>query len=396
MNKTRVGKTALLSIFILILLIAGTFLVITYFYQESVTPETSYKLEQAYPNLTFNLPVGLYSANDQTNMLYVVEQQGTIQIFENNNQSKSDLFLDIKDRVISGGEQGLLGLAFHPNFETNGYFYLDYIAPNPRRTVIARYQIDPDTMKGRKESEEVFLEVLQPFPNHNGGQIGFGPDGYLYIALGDGGSGGDPLDHGQNRSTVLGSILRIDINNLPNGQKYEIPDDNPFKGNTQGYKEEIFAYGLRNPWRFSFDPETDWLWVADVGQNRLEEINIIKKGGNYGWNIMEGILCYSPSQNCNTTNLELPLWTYGRDLGISITGGFVYRGKELQNLNGYYIYGDYGSGKIWALQYNGFNEPENIELFDSELNISSFGITTNNEIRICAFDGKIYKITTAG
>lgn len=354
-----------------------------------------YGVTEAFPNLSFDQPVGIYHAGDGTNRLFVVAQQGEIYVFENSEDVlTASVFLDIRDRVLYGGEQGLLGLAFHPNFASNGFFYVDYTAENPRRTVIARYSVaqsNPD--QGDKNSEEVLLEVLQPYSNHNGGQITFGPDDYLYVALGDGGSGGDPSGNGQNRATLLGSILRIDVDSPSEGRNYGIPADNPFVGNTQGYREEIYAYGLRNPWRFSFDPVTAWLWTGDVGQDRIEEIDIIEKGKNYGWNIMEGSLCYSPSEGCNRTGLELPLWEYGHDLGISVTGGFVYRGSKLPALIGAYIYGDYGSGRIWALEYNGVGDPVNTELFDTNLNIASFGVDEENEIYICAFDDKIYKLT---
>ncbi len=318
-----------------------------------------------------------------------------IYVFENlKNVTTANIFLDIRDRVLFGGEQGLLGFAFHPNFTENGYFYVDYTADNPRRTVIARYSVVQNNLnEADKNSEEVLLEVEQPYSNHNGGQIAFGPDGYLYIALGDGGSAGDPLGNGQNRSTLLGSILRIDVDSTSAGMNYGVPSDNPFVDNTEGYREEIYAYGLRNPWRFSFDPVTGWLWAGDVGQNRREEIDIIEKSKNYGWNIMEGSLCYSPPENCDQTGLYLPIWDYSHDQGYSITGGFVYRGSELTELIGSYIYGDYGSGRIWALSYDGVNDPVNTELLNTNLNIASFGVDGENEIYICAFDGKIYKLT---
>lgn len=355
-----------------------------------------YRLEVAFPNLLFDKPVGIYHAGDGTDRLFVVEQQGVVYVFENSEEvATANVFLDIRDRVLFGGEQGLLGLAFHPSFSENGYFYVDYTADSPRRTIIARYSVTlDDPNEADKNSEEVLLEVEQPFANHNGGQITFGPDGYLYIALGDGGSAGDPLGNGQNRSTLLGSILRIDVDSTSGVANYGIPSDNPFVDNTEGYREEIYAYGLRNPWRFSFDPESGWLWAADVGQNRIEEIDIIEKGKNYGWNIMEGSLCYSPSEGCNQTGLELPIWEYGHGLGNSVTGGFVYRGSKLTDLIGAYIYGDYGSGRIWALRFDGINDPVNTELLETNLNIPSFGVDEENEILICAFDGRIYKLTS--
>ncbi len=229
--------------------------------------------------------------------------------------------MDITNRVTSSGnEMGLLGLAFHPNFTNNGYFFVDYTASSPSRTVISRFKILNDTVD--TSDELIILEVAQPYSNHNGGQIRFGPDGYLYIALGDGGAGGDPQNNGQDRSTLLGSILRINIDKTTSSTNYDIPTDNPFVNNTSGYKEEIFAYGLRNPWRFSFDNST--LWAGDVGQNSIEEIDIVESGKNYGWNVMEGSNCYN-TNTCNDTDLVYPVYEYSHSFGFSITGGFVYR-----------------------------------------------------------------------
>ena len=353
--------------------------------------QNEYSVAVAFPNLTFNFPVGIISAGDGTNRLFVFEQQGTIRVFENSvNTATSKVFLDIADRVLFGGEQGLLGLAFHPNYRNNGYFYVDYVADNPRRTIIARYTVnanDPD--QADRNSELILLEVSQPFTNHKGGQLELGPDGYLYIGLGDGGSSGDPFGNGQNRSALLGKILRIDVNSPSAGRNYGIPVDNPFAGNILGYREEIYAYGFRNPWRFSFNSSTGTLWVADVGQSQREEIDIVEKGKNYGWNIMEGSLTYSSGSQAG---LELPVWEYGRDQGVAIIGGYIYRGSTSIGLTGAYIYGDYGSGKIWALTLSGTGTPTNTLLNDTSLAISSFGLDSNNELYICAFDGKIYKL----
>lgn len=362
----------------------------------SLVTDANYRfsVELAFPNLLFSNPVGIYHAGDGTDRLFVVEQQGVIYVFQNlQDVTVKNVFLDITDKVLFGGEQGLLGLAFHPDYVHNGRFYVDYTTDNPRRTVIASYSVTPSTPEEADEnSEEILLEVEQPFPNHNAGQIAFGPDGYLYISLGDGGSAGDPLGNGQNRSTLLGSILRIDVDG---GIPYSIPSDNPFVGNTEGFREEIFAYGLRNLWRFSFDAEAGWLWAADVGQNRMEEVDIIEKGKNYGWNIMEGALCFSPLEDCNQTGLELPIWEYDYSLGFSVTGGFVYRGSKLTSLIGDYIYADYGSGRIWALEYDGVNEPTNMEITQTNLNIPSFGVDQNEELYICSFDGRIYQLMQA-
>ncbi|HET9055044.1 MAG TPA: PQQ-dependent sugar dehydrogenase [Cyclobacteriaceae bacterium] len=357
--------------------------------------ESGYQVKPAFPKLSFTRPVDLQHANDNSNRLFVIEQEGIISVFKNDaSVSSKKTFLDIRNKVEdSGNEEGLLGLAFHPQYKTNGYFYVNYTANNPDRTVISRFKVlaaNPDVAD--PNSEEVILTFAQPYSNHNGGQVIFGPDGYLYIGVGDGGSGGDPQGHGQNLKTLLGSILRIDVNKQQAGKKYAIPADNPFAGNKSGYKEEIYAYGLRNPWRLSFDPVTKKLWTGDVGQNSYEEIDIIEKGGNYGWNIMEGNHCYEPRRNCPHQGLKLPVWEYPRSEGVSITGGFVYRGPSLSGLKGKYIYADYGSGTIWALDAANMNNPINSVLVKSNLNISSFGVDADNELYICAFDGKIYNL----
>ncbi|OGD45837.1 glucose sorbosone dehydrogenase [Candidatus Bathyarchaeota archaeon RBG_16_48_13] len=379
---------------ILFTMIAASVLAVTlifYFLYVAVPPgqvQGKYGIQIAFSQLTFSNPVGICSAGDGSNSLFVVEQAGTIRVFQNAaDAAASTVFLDITDRVLFSGEQGLLGLAFHPNFSSNGYFYVDYVEPNPTRTVIARYKTLAGNPNGAdKASEFVILEIAQPFPNHKGGQLAFGPDGYLYIGLGDGGSGGDPLGNGQNRLTLLGKILRVDVNSPSSGRNYGIPADNPFVGNALGYREEIFAYGFRNPWRFSFDSATGKLWVGDVGQDQIEEIDVVEKGKNYGWNIMEGTLHYKGG---NQTGLELPVYEYNHSLGYAIIGGYVYRGSALPQLRGAYVYGDYGSGRIWALAANGTNTL----LVNSNLTISSFGIGENKELYGCAFDGKIYSLS---
>ena len=345
---------------------------------------------RAFPNLSFERPVDLQNAGDGTDRLFVVEQAGRILVFPNDPAAASaGVFLDIRDRVNDGGnEEGLLGLAFHPEYKTNGSFYVYYSVSDPRRSRLSRFSVSSqDPNAADPASEEILLEVDQPYSNHNGGQISFGPDGYLYVALGDGGSGGDPQGNGQNRSTLLGKILRIDADRAP----YGIPPDNPFAGNTQGYREEIFAYGLRNPWRFSFDRPTGRLWAGDVGQNKYEEIDIIEAGKNYGWNVMEGKHCYD-ADVCATGGLTLPVWEYPHSEGQSITGGFVYRGAALPELAGKYIYADFVSGKIWALRYDGQTPPVNDLLIDTRLNISSFGVDEAGELYLCAFDKRIYKL----
>lgn len=355
----------------------------------------TYRAVEAFPNLSFTRPVDFQHASDNSNRIFIVEQAGVISVFPKQTAAAAKkIFLDIQSKVEdSGNEEGLLGLAFHPNYETNGYFYVNYTATNPNRTIISRFTVssnDPD--QADSASELVILEFAQPYSNHNGGQVSFGPDGYLYIAVGDGGSGGDPHGNGQSRATLLGKILRIDVNNQTNGNQYAIPADNPFANNTNGYRKEIYCYGMRNPWRFSFDPVNSRLWTGDVGQNAYEEIDIIEKGGNYGWNVMEGKHCYEPSSGCNTSGLKMPIWEYGRDQGISVTGGFVYRGPTLTELTGKYIYADFGSGKIWVLNYSNMSKPVNSELLEAGFSISSFGVDQNNELYLCGFDDKIYRL----
>ncbi|WP_020533821.1 PQQ-dependent sugar dehydrogenase [Flexithrix dorotheae] len=350
-------------------------------------------LEEAFPNLKFNRPVDLQDPRDGTNRLFIVEQQGIIYVIENEqNTEEKKVFLDLRDLVNDrGNEEGLLGLAFHPNYADNGFFFVNFTTQGAETTEISRFSVsanDPD--QGDINSRKVLLRFNQPYSNHNGGQVLFGPDGYLYISTGDGGSGGDPKDNGQNPKTLLGAILRIDVDNVSGNQSYSIPQDNPFAGNTDGIKEEIYAYGLRNPWRFSFDAQTGWLWTGDVGQNKYEEIDIIEKGGNYGWNIKEGFHDYQNKGNEN--GLKPPIWEYDRSKGdVSVTGGYVYRGSIAKDLVGLYIYGDYASGRIWKLDFSDLDNPVNSEVGKYDFSIAAFGVDKDNELYVCAFDGRIYK-----
>jgi glucose/arabinose dehydrogenase len=265
-------------------------LTITLFFSCSDSSLPQIKLQQAFPNLSFSNPVDLQNAGDGTDRIFVVEQAGVIYVFENNaGVTEKKKFLDITDSS-QAAEMGLLGLAFHPNYENNGYF-VNYTKALPvRRTLIVRFRAssqNPDSAD--RSSSKILMEIVQPYSNHNGGQLAFGPDGFLYIALGDGGFGGDPQDNAQNRSSLLGKLLRIDVDQIQGSLNYAIPPDNPFKNNTQGFKEEIYAYGLRNPWRFSFDFATGQLWCADVGQNAWEEIDLVVNGGNYAGDVMRVI-----------------------------------------------------------------------------------------------------------
>ena len=360
---------------------------------------SEYQFENAFPNLTFVDPVGIHHAGDGSNRLFIVEQQGRIKVFNNDsNATNSQTFLDIRSIVDQDGgytEEGLLGLAFHPNYSENGYFYVNYTDYGPKRNVIARYSVDSDNPNEADYfSSEVILEVNQPYNNHNGGQMEFGSDGYLYISFGDGGSAGDPQDNGQDLSTLLSTIVRIDVDNQSNGMNYSIPNTNPFV-NTQNARPEIYAYGLRNVWRFSFDPETELLWAADVGQNAWEEIDIIYPGHNYGWNEMEASHCYPPGSDCNPDEFELPVWEYELyvDGVCSVTGGYVYRGSEIFTLRGKYIYGDWCTGDIWALQSTNNQGYINKDVIRTNINITSFGIDENNELFFCGGQ-RLYKLTS--
>ena len=341
--------------------------------------------------MDFNRPVDLQNTGD--NRLFAVEQRGVIQVFNNDiNTADAEVFLDIQSQVDNrDNEEGLLGMAFHPDFLQNGYFYVNYTAALGT-TRISRFEIDPQSSNVALPSSEVILmEFAQPFGNHNGGQLVFGPDGYLYISVGDGGSGGDPQGHGQNTNTLLGSILRIDIDNSSGNLNYSIPSDNPFVGNQTGEREEIFAYGLRNPWRMSFDHDTGMLWAGDVGQNEFEEIDIIEIGGNYGWRIMEADDCFQ-SNNCDQTGLIAPYFLYPHgDGNASLTGGIVYRGP-IESLESWYVYADYASGRIWALE-TGSADPMNQLLFDTSYRITAFGTDNLEELHFCSQNGKIYKFS---
>lgn len=350
---------------------------------------------EAFPNLSFQRPLDIQNAGDGTDRIFVVEQEGVISVFpKDRDVDEAEVFLDIRDRVSdSANEMGLLGLSFHPDYENNGYFYVNYTASGPNRTIISRFQVSDDNANSANPDSEVeLLSYNQPQGNHNGGHLAFGPDGYLYIASGDGGGGGDPGNNAQDRTNLLGAILRIDVDQPQNGNEYGIPADNPFVNNEEGFREEIFAYGLRNPWRFSFDSATEELWVADVGQSDREAIHIVENGLNYGWNMIEGSICYPPGSACDTEGLEMPVYEYDHSAGDrSITGGFVYRGSDFPQLDGFYIYGDFISGRIWALDVSDTENPVNMELYNANFNIPSFGVDEQNEIHIAGFNGKIYR-----
>ena len=334
--------------------------------------------------------------------MFVTEQSGRVMSFALDSEpAEATVFLDIRSQVsTAGNEEGLLGLAFDPNFKPNGHFYVYYSAANPRRSVISRFTIGGTGLVSFEEatavpeSQLLVLEIMQPFSNHNGGQLAFGPDGMLYISLGDGGAGGDPQGNGQNASTLLGSILRIDVSGIGPDQGYRVPADNPFAGATDA-RGEIWAYGLRNPWRFTFDRENGDLWAGDVGQNSFEEVDLIQRGGNYGWNTLEGNHCFSPRSGCDPSGTLPPVIEYSTNKGCSVIGGYVYRGTSIPSLAGTYLYGDYCSGEIRGFRFENGLAAGDALLIDSGLNITSFGENDDGEIYVLTQRGRIYRLTAA-
>jgi glucose/arabinose dehydrogenase len=319
--------------------------------------------------------------------LFVVEQAGRIRVIEGG-QVLERPFLDIRDRVRSGGERGLLSVAFHPDFAANGRFFVDY-TDTTDSTRIEEYAVTVDPNVADPTSGRTLLTIRQPYGNHNGGLIAFGPQGNLWIGMGDGGSGGDPLGNGQNPATLLGAMLRIDVDG---GEPYGIPSDNPFADKVDG-APEVWSYGLRNPWRYSFDGSH--VYIADVGQSGWEEVNIAptdEPGLNYGWSIMEGDHCYR-AQSCNETGLERPIYEYSHDAGCSITGGYVYRGSALPDLRGHYFYGDYCQGWVRSFRYDsgGATDHRSYDLGDLG-RIVSFGSDAAGEVYVLTGSGAVYRL----
>ncbi len=323
-------------------------------------------------------PTDLAEIPDGSGRLVVLQQVGMIRALKKDGTLEAQIYLDIRDRVGSHGiEQGLLGLAFHPKYNENGFFYVNYTDLNGD-TVVARFKAAPGSALADPASEKVLLQVKQPYPNHNGGGVVFGPDGYLYLSLGDGGSAGDPQFHAQSLNTYLGKILRLDVDH---GDPYAIPPGNPFA--KAGGLAEIFEYGLRNPWRFTFDRATGDLYIADVGQDLYEEIDFIPAGSSggldFGWNYREGLHAYkgTPPQSLELVD---PVWEYGHDQGCSISGAFVYRGTQIPSLQGTYLYGDYCSGKVWGLKRDAAGKWQSQLLFETGLAIGSFGQDQTGEL----------------
>ncbi len=356
-------------------------------------------------------PLLLTGAGDGTNRIFVVSEYGTIHVWPNDPAvDQMETFLDIRDRVQYDdrqNEEGLLGLAFHPRYKENGQFFVYYsekpTPEYPHVTVISRFRVSPDDPnRALADSEEVILRIKHPFWNHKGGTIVFGPDGYLYVGLGDGGARDDPHGHGQNLHTLLGSILRIDIDNEDEGLRYAIPKDNPFAGRGPEARGEIWAYGIRNVWRIAFDRETGDLWAGDVGQDTWEEIDIIRRGGNYGWNLREATHEFTPkdsplrSGSPPRPDLIEPIWEYHHDVGKSITGGHVYRGREVPELRGAYLYADFVTGQLWALWYDREKQQviANREILPKGPPVMSFGEDDEGEVYFLTQEGGIHKFAS--
>jgi glucose/arabinose dehydrogenase len=359
----------------------------------SDSPATSFNPQQVTLGLEevatgLDRPLFVTHAGDGSGRLFVVEKGGTIRLLP-----RGELFLDISQRVGSEGtEQGLLGLAFHPNFQENGYFYVNYTDLNGD-TAVSRFNLAPGGRTADPNSEQRLLHVDQPAANHNGGMLAFGPDGFLYIGLGDGGGAGDTFGNAQNLQTLLGAMLRIDVDR---GNPYAIPPNNPFVDHETA-RPEIWAYGLRNPWRFSFDRTTGDMYIADVGQNRYEWVHFqpanSQGGQNYGWPILEGSHCFK-SDPCDKTGLTLPVAEYDHSLGCTIVGGYVYRGERYPILAGVYLFGDYCSGRIWTLARDQAGAWNATEMLQTEIQISSFGEDEAGEVYVTDLaGGRVYRLT---
>ena len=336
-------------------------------------------------------PVAITHAGDGSGRLFITRKGGKVIVYDGT-KVLPEPFVDLSSLVSTVGEQGLLSVAFHPSYENNGFFFVNYTDTNGD-TVIARYSVSSDLNVADQNSAFVILNITQPFRNHNGGQLQFGPDGYLYIGMGDGGSAGDTQNNAQNPGKLLGKLLRVDVDGeVP----YAIPTSNPFVGNSEAL-DEIWALGLRNPWRFSFDRQTGDLFIGDVGQRTWEEVNFQSAnspgGENYGWRLMEGTHCFNPATECNDGTLTLPIIEYDHSLGCSITGGYRYRGSRNRDLYGVYLYADYCTGRIWGAKEDGNGGWMITELLDTDFRITTFGEDESGEIYVAdSRSGIIYQI----
>lgn len=416
--RTRTVLTALIALALLLVGVAGSTLAEESIYLPIVSsgegggtvPTPTPAPPAEWPTIAldagisgFRNPVGMATAGDGSGRLFVIEQAGVIKMVKND-EIQTVPFLDISDRVTCCGERGLLGIAFPPGDGSKDHVYVAYTATenrdrNPAAQLVSRvsrFTMNPDGQTADPDSEAIILTYDQPFTNHNGGHLTFGPDGYLYIGVGDGGSGGDPDNHAQSLDDILGKMLRIDVE-AGGSAAYVVPADNPFVGQT-GVLPEIWAYGLRNPWRYSFDRLTGDLYIGDVGQNAWEEIDFQPAsnagGENYGWRIMEGNHCYNPNP-CDDQGLTPPIWDYNHDNNDrSVTGGYVYRGDAFPGLQGIYLYGDFASGRLWGLRQNA-GVWENKLLLSTERNISSFGEDEDGEVWLVNYGGSIHRIVLA-
>ena len=354
---------------------------------ERLEEDGQHRFVEALGGRTFEQPIELLAWPDGG--LLVAEQRGSLTVYGDDGSIRG--VLDLSDRVTFSDERGLLSVAVDPQFVAQPFLYIWY---SPRGTHVTRLSRFPVAAGlADRDAELVILEVQQPYSNHNGGALRFGPDGMLYLGIGDGGAANDPHENGQNRGTLLGTIIRIDVSASSEQYRYSIPADNPFLG-VPGVRPEIFAYGLRNPWRMAFDPDTGDLWVGDVGQNRVEEVGIVQPGTNQGWNVFEGDECFGDQSDCDALEHSPPLATYGHDLGCSVTGGVVYRGSELPWLVGSYLFADFCTGRVWALQ-RGESGWEIAQLEQLDAQIASFGVDVTGEVYLLTFDGPILRLSRA-
>lgn len=360
----------------------------------------SIAVQQAFTAISFDQPLAMLQAPADDTRWFVVERQGTIRVFPNEADVVAgdvEMFADLRNRVNSSpGEGGLLGMAFHPDFQNSGEVYVSYTRGTPLESVVSCFTVDGSSGALDTGSEEILLTVPQPNTNHNGGNVAFGPDGFMYIGFGDGGGAGDPGENAQDTTNVLGTIVRIDIGGPGD---YAIPADNPFAGNTECTNgsgtmpcPEIFAYGFRNPWRFSFDRDTGELWAGDVGQASWEEVDRVEISLNYGWDEREGAHCFEPTNGCNTNNVD-PVTEYDHGVGRSITGGYVYRGDTFPGLQGLYVFGDFATGRIWSVPFDSPIGTPPDPLADTALSISSFAESNEGELFVLDFgNGTIHRI----
>ncbi len=343
-------------------------------------------------------PTAVVNAGDGSGRLFITQKTGLALVVQDGSVLETP-FLDLTDTVSTDAEQGLLGLAFHPGYAENGRFFVNYTSGDGA-TVIAEFAASENANVADAASERILLSIPQPYANHNGGDLAFGPDGHLYIGMGDGGDRDDPEENGQNPATLLGAMLRIGVDG--GSEPYTVPQDNPFVGEG-GAAPEVWAYGLRNPWRFSFDRETGDLWIADVGQNAFEEVNFQSAasagGENYGWNTTEGESCFNvedartPLQSCDREGLTGPVLSYPHSEGQSITGGYVYRGEAIPALVGHYVYGDFASGTLWSAAAAGGYA--STELAESGFNVVAFGEDEAGELYVADFSGAVYRVVSS-